>query len=334
MPEQLPPRAPAEADADPGQLALLLRGAGLIETGLRGALAVTGAEHKPWLDRILSNPVKELPPKRAVSATLMDGKGRLRADVTVLSVGVQGGMLLDIPASHRDGLLRLLDMYILRDKVVLTDLGSSHRWVSLIGPAAQEVLAASGTRWPAPGEALSSDHVVAATLSRRFGLPAVDLLVPADGVAAVRERLRAAGAEPVDLPAVHLLRVVAGVPWFASDLTDNVIPLEAGLDSHVSITKGCYPGQEVVARISNLGQVARKLLRLSAPGRHDLVPGEPLHGTGEAHDKEAGKLTSVAHDPREDRMVALGFLRRAWWKPGTLVRAGKVELTVGEPTAA
>jgi folate-binding Fe-S cluster repair protein YgfZ len=98
----------------------------------------------------------------------------------------------------------------------------------------------------------------------------------------------------------------------------------------VSVTKGCYPGQEVVARITNLGQVARKLLRLSAPGRVELAPGTALVGMGERAGQDAGKLTSAAWDPLAERTVALGFLKRAFWPAGSVVRAGDAELTVTE----
>jgi folate-binding protein YgfZ len=170
--------------------------------------------------------------------------------------------------------------------------------------------------------------VLAALTSRHFGAPGADLLVPIGEIEPLLAQLVAAGAVRVERPALEALRIARGVPWWPADLAPDVIPLEAGLAADVSITKGCYPGQEVVARITNLGQVARKLLRLSAPGRHELASGTVLTGTGEQAGKEAGKLTSVAWDPLADRTVALGFVRRPWWKDGTVVQAAGSELEV------
>jgi folate-binding protein YgfZ len=160
-----------------------------------------------------------------------------------------------------------------------------------------------------------------------MGPPALDLLVPAGATGSWLERLASAGATTVDAEAFDVVRIGQGLPWFGPDLSADVIPLEAHLDDWVSITKGCYPGQEVVARIQNLGSVARKLVRLSVPGEVALEPGE-LAGTGERSDKTAGVLTSVAYDPVDDITRALGYVRRAYWKTGSHVRAGEIELDV------
>jgi hypothetical protein len=219
-------------------------------------------------------------------------------------------------------------MYVLREKVVVQDRGDALRWLHVLGPRAADALARAGLPAPPPeGEVAQGDGVLAVA-SRHFGAPGADLCVAAADVEALLARLAAAGAVPVERPALEAQRIAAGVPWWPADLAPDVIPLEAGLDADVSSTKGCYPGQEVVARIVNLGQVARRLLRLSAGGRHELAPGTPLAGTGERAGQEAGKVTSCAWDPVAQRTVALGFLRRPWWKDGTVVAAGGVELTV------
>jgi len=217
---------------------------------------------------------------------------------------------------------------VLREKVVVRDLSAEQAFVHVLGPGAWTLLAQAGLPVPQGDEALSGEGVAAALASRHFGAVGADLLVARSELAALRARLAAAGAVEVERPALEVQRIAAGVPWWPADLGDAVIPLEAGLDADVSITKGCYPGQEVVARIVNLGQVARRLLRLSAPGRAELAASATLAGTAERAGQEAGKLTSVAWDPVADRTVALGFLRRAFWKDGTLVRAGEVELEV------
>jgi folate-binding protein YgfZ len=302
--------------------------------GVRSVIAVSGPDHVAWLDRISSMPVATLEPGRAVRATLMDGKGKLRADLTVMHLpaapGQEQRLLLDVPASQHAALLRVLDMFILREKIALADLGASHRIVSVLGPRAEAALTAAGLPFPRDDQALSAGSVIAAVRSRLCGAPGADLVVPAAEAGPLLERLAGGGARPIGAAALEVERVAHGVPWFAAELASGVIPLEAGLDADVSVTKGCYPGQEVVARITNLGQVARRLLRLSTPGEHALAAGAALAGSGERAAQEAGQVTSAAFDPLAGRTLALAFLRRAFWKPGTIVRAGELPLEVAE----
>jgi folate-binding protein YgfZ len=258
----------------------------------------------------------------------MDGKGRLRADLRAAAIDASDGLLLDVPEAARPALAKVLDMYVLREKVVVRDLAAAQTFVHVLGPGATGVLARASLPAPRGDEALAAPGVIAALASRHFGAEGADLLVAETDVPALLARLSAAGAEPVERAALEAQRIAAGVPWWPADLGDAVIPLEAGLDADVSVTKGCYPGQEVVARIVNLGQVARRLLRLSAPGRVAVEAGGTLTGTGERAGQEAGRLTSVSWDPLAQRTVALGFVRRPWWKDGTVVKAGEVDLVV------
>jgi len=324
----------ADEAALSADLLALRTGVAVCTPGVRSLIAVSGPDHVAWLDRISSMPVLALASGQCVATTLMDGKGKLRADLRVLHApagpGDEPRLLLDVPASQHAGLLRVLDMFILRDKVTLTDLGASHRFVSVLGPHAEALLSATGLPCPAGNAVLRECPVLAAVRSRLCGAPGVDLALPNEHVGALLERLIGVGARAIGTAALDVERLATGVPWFSSELALGVIPLEAGFDADVSVTKGCYPGQEVVARITNLGQVARKLVRLSAPGRHALAPGALLSGTGERAAQEAGQLTSSAFDPLTQRTLALGFLRRAFWKPGSVVRAGELPLEVAE----
>lgn len=308
--------------ASTDELTTLREDAAFVEHGLRFLVRTSGADVRDWLERIVSNPVAALPPGRCVRATLMDGKGKLRADLRVLSPPPSGEpLLLDLPASHREQLLRLLDLYVIKDDVQLTDLSDERAVVSLLGPRAAEVLDEAGLPAPGKGEVADAEGVLLAT-SRLGGVPGFDLLASASELKALRSRLVGAGAGSAGLAALDVVRLQHGVAWFGPDLAAGVIPLEALMEPWVSITKGCYPGQEVVARIQNLGQVARKLVRLRGD---DLAaapdPGELL-GTGEQDGKAAGILTSAARDPASGTVWAVGFARRAFWKSGTRVRLG------------
>ncbi len=304
--------------------------------GLRFAVQLGGADHREWLERIASNPVRDIVPGEVRQATLMDGKGKLRADLRVIAADAWPGLLLDVPSGGNNGgdkLLRLLDMYVIQDDVSLTDLRPTHTFVSVLGPDAAAVLQALDIEPPAAlegtgpagsgtvGQAASSAGLLVLP-SALAGTGGYDLLTPIEEVETLLGRLDQAGAAAVTLEALDIVRIERGLPW-AADLDDGVIPLEAGLDGHVSITKGCYPGQEVVARILNLGQVARRLVRLEAPGQHALQAGSELLGTGDHADKPAGTLTSSAYDPSADCTRALGYVRRNSWSSGAAVVAAK-----------
>jgi folate-binding protein YgfZ len=323
-----------------GQLQALRQEAAVCIPGLRAVVGVSGPDHVQWLERITSMPLADLARGQCRWTTLMDGKGKLRADLRVMATGSQEGLLLEMPAGQSAQLLRVLDMYILRDKVRLDDRTGSHAFLAALGPAIGAVLTECAL--PAPmGDAdevgrlplVEQDDLVAAP-SRLYGVPGVDLLVPAEQGEALVTSLAAAGATLVGLEALQVVRIERGVPWFTEDLSQDVIPLEAGLEAHVSVTKGCYPGQEVVARIHNLGQVARRLVRLVTDGQPALAPGDALSGCGDRAGQEAGRLTSVAFDPLAGRTRALGFVRRAFWKEGTAVSTGAVELHVEGPAGA
>ncbi len=333
--------------ADVEHLTALRENCGVLVPGQRLALRVTGGDRLAWLDRIASNPVAGEPVGRCVLATLMDGKGKLRADVRMLVLEDQ--ILLDVPLAARAGLLRVLDLYIINDDVVVTDLGDRTAWISVIGPKTGECLEEAGLpvpgRWtrradvdaetapdPEAPDVVHSEAALAVVGSVLAGEPGVDLLVRADDVATILERIHAAGGRAVTVEALDIVRLEEGVPWFASELDGGVIPLEAVLDDWVSVEKGCYPGQEVVARIRNLGQVARKLVKLVAVGEHAFAPGAELIATGDREGKTAGAITSARFDPTADATRALGFVKRAFWKSGTALVCGGVPVSVDSIT--
>ena len=300
------------------ELTALREGVALCTHDQRALVRVTGGDVLPWMERIASHPVADMAARTIRPATLMDGKGRMRAELRVLAPGEPSdGLLLDLPSSERTAVLKLLDMYVIKDDVTIEDVSVAFRLVSVLGPEAGELLSACGLALPSPGEVSTVRDDLLIVCSSLGGVPGYDLLFEGEvGRDLVGEVLRR-GARRASLAALDVVRVEHGVPWFAQDLSDAVIPLEALLDESVSITKGCYPGQEVVARIRNLGQVARKLARLDAEGQAMCKPGDELFGTDEHAGKSAGKLTSVTYDPSADVTRALGFVRRASWKSGT-----------------
>ena len=313
------------------ELTRLRTGAALCTPDLRFVMRARGGDLLPWLDRICSNPVADIQPGQCVSAVLMDGKGRMRTDLRVLAVGdpAEQGLLLDLPLSHRAQLARLLDMYIINDDVQVEDLSTELRTAVVLGPGAADALRAVGLEAPAAG-ALTTHGDVTALPSALLPGAGYDLIFGGDAGRDLIDGLFAAGAQRIAPETLEVERVLAGVPRFAQDLAVEVIPLEANLDDHVSTKKGCYPGQEVVARIVNLGQVARRLMRLSAAGEQTFEAGVDLCEL-DGEQRGVGMLTSSAYDPGSDTTHALGYVRRKAWNPGTRVQIGGTELEVLGP---
>ncbi len=306
-----------------GEVLALRNAAAFCRHGLRQLVAVSGHDALPWLDRLLSQPVASISQDRAVAAVFMDGKGRLRADVRVLALDdPHQRVWLELPAD--DGkLLKLLDMFVIQDDVALSSAAGQLSLVTVAGPQAGDVLRAAAVELPEADRITHTNDGVAAVCSRLAGVPGYDLLGSDEALDRLLAGLSSQGLAEVSVAALDCVRIAAGVPWFANDLAGDVIPLEALLDDHVSVTKGCYPGQEIVARITNRGQVSRKLVRLSAAAGSAPAPGTELQGCGQSEGKSGGLVTSSCIDPVDGTVHALGYLRRIFWKSQTQVTAAE-----------
>ena len=160
--------------------------------------------------------------------------------------------------------------------------------------------------------------------SVRFGRPGVDLWFPASQGDSIREELK---AEPIDAETLENLRIEQGIARWGVELSESVIPNEAGLDKRaISYTKGCYLGQEVISRIKSLGHVNRHLRGLLPAGDLVLEPGDKL--VGEAG-KEVGLITSVGRSRELGRAIALGYVRRSFDAPGSTLQVRRNDTLIG-----
>ena len=283
---------------------------GLLERG-RGAIDVLGPDGAEYLQGQLTNDVEALGVGEGQYAALLDRKGHMQTDLRVLRVG-DDAILIDTEPQTKDAALRHLTMYSIGRDVQVGDATAERAFLSLIGPRAAEI---AGTP-PLPefaNEATKLASVDIVAVGTRDG---IDILFPADERERVIAALTEAGAVEVSPEAVEILRVEAGVPRFGAEMDAGTMPAEASIvDDAVSFTKGCYIGQETVARLHYKGKPNKHLrgLRLSAAA----APGAALR----LGDKEVGTLggavVSPAHGP-----IGLAIVRREA-EPGD-------ELTVGE----
>ncbi|MEA2266673.1 MAG: hypothetical protein QOE27_2256 [Solirubrobacteraceae bacterium] len=300
----------------------LLEDVGLFDRSERGKLSVTGDEAGEFLDSLLSNDVKSLAEGAGCYATLLTHKGRLLADVRVLRTAAEG-IWLD---SERPGLQALFDaltQFRIGYRAELHKQTLQRGLLSLIGPGSDRVVGAGlGAEEHANvGAAIGGVDVLAVRTD-----VGIDLICPSEETAELRSALEAGGAVPVGEATVECLRVERGRPRFGIDMDETTMPQEAAINERaVSYTKGCYVGQETVARLYWKGKPNRHLrgLRLSA----EAPPGAVLR-LGET---EVGVLGTVAVSPTLGP-IALALVRRAAG-PGDVLGVGEdgsVSATVTE----
>ncbi|HET6571211.1 MAG TPA: glycine cleavage T C-terminal barrel domain-containing protein [Solirubrobacterales bacterium] len=284
---------------------------GLLERSERGKLIVSGPEAAEYLQGQLTNDVEALAPGEGQYAALLDRKGHMQADMRVLRTADED-FWIDTEASALEAARRHLEMYKVGREVSVADVSGERAILSLIGPRSVEV---AGTA--ALPEFACEPTEIAGVECLAVGTGAgIDLIAKAAGAAKLREALLAAGAAEVGAEAAEVLRIEAGTPRFGAEMSAETMPAEAGIvERAVSFTKGCYIGQEPVARLHYKGRPNRHLrgLELSAPAS----VGEALR-LGE---KEVGRIGSAALSPARGP-IALAVVRREA-EPGS-------ELAVGE----
>jgi folate-binding protein YgfZ len=277
----------------------------------RGVVAVTGPDGAEYLQGQVTNDVEALKVGEGQYAALLDRKGKMQADLRILRIG-DVEIQVDLEPAPKDQALRHLTMYSIGREVAVTDATAERALLSLIGPRAAEIAATP----PLPEFANESTTVAgieALAVGTRDG---IDLFC----AAADRDRLLAAlteaGAVEVTPEAAEIVRVEAGVPRFGAEMDAGTMPAEAAIvEDAVSFTKGCYIGQETVARLHYKGKPNRHLRGLKLSGA--AAPGAALR-LGE---KEVGTLGGAVVSPALGP-IGLAIVRREA-EPGT-------ELTVGE----
>ena len=290
----------------------------------RGTLDVTGPKRQDFLHSMLSNEVKSLGPGAGCRAASMTAKGSLQALLRVLVD--KSAVVLETERGRLEPVLRTLEFHKVGAPVRFA-LGKTVV-LAVFGPRAGEVLSSAGAGpLPEANEAHREAPLAGVTVRvvRASDLPGAGFVlhVPSDAADAVGAALRAAGAEPIGLEATDALRVEALCPWYGIDVTEDNLLHETGLVGVLhSSTKGCYVGQEVIARLEGRGGNVNKALRglrLSAPA----TAGAAVTASG----KEAGHVTTAAVSPRLGP-IALGYVHRSHFAPGNAVEVEGAPATV------
>ena len=288
----------------------------------RGQIAVAGADRASFLHGLLTNDTASLTAGRGCYAAWLTPQGRMLCDLHVLESGDM--MLLDVPAAELDGVAARLEQFHFSEDVRITAL-TSLRAIWIPGPAAPRMLHDLAPRDAAPYTAwlqyqnarveLGGVPVVVARIDQ-LAVPGFVVYADAQHEDEVSAALGAAGALHATPESLEAARIEAAYPVFGVDMTTDTIPLEAGIeDRAISLTKGCYVGQEVIIRVLHRGhgRVARRLVRLQVEGDTPLPGAKAFSG-----DREVGFVTSAAKSPRLGAL-ALGYLHRDFVDAGTVV---------------
>jgi len=296
------------------QYHIIAEGAAWIDARARGRLKFEGKDAASFLHALVTNDVQSLAAGGGVYAALLTPQGRMLTDLTIHKL--EDGLLASVPPGLAASLVDRFDQLIFSEDVRVSDVSASIAQIGVVGRNAVAVLAQIFARPPRDLEILPPlGHVIAGDAvivrSTDFELPAFGVFVPADAFDLVVRRLADLGVGSLGTELADALRIEAGRPAFGVDMTEETIPLEAGLlERAISTTKGCYVGQEVIIRILHrgAGRVVRRLVRLDSDAPPDAVPAS---GAQIFHDgREIGRITSASASPGAQRVVALGYVHR------------------------
>ncbi|WP_375501848.1 YgfZ/GcvT domain-containing protein [uncultured Jatrophihabitans sp.] len=284
------------------------RYAGVVDRGHRDVVTVSGPDRLPWLHSITSQHFAALADGASVESLVLSPHGHVEQHWQATEL--DGTVWIDTEPGAAADVLGYLQKMIFMKRVEPRDVSADWSVVSLIGPQTVAVLIAAGL--PVPEQVGRAIALPDGGFVRRMSWPsddAADLLVPADRAAATVATLAAAGAEPAGSWAYEALRVEARRPRLGFETDHRTIPHEVGwINRAVHLDKGCYRGQETVARVQNLGRPPRRLVLLHLAGESDELPeaGTPVELAGRA----VGFVGTAVHH-HELGPVALAVIKRS-----------------------
>src|SRR5882672_4258309 len=307
----------------------------LIDKNYRAYLSFTGPDRVRYLNAVLTNDIKSLSAGQGDVSLLLNPQGHILAEIETYAFAEK--LFCVSYAMIRERLVEVLDKFIIMDDVTLTDETERFGTLALEGPkAAAVVREISGIDIGTLGELSSTDGTVDAVPCRIVkrspgGVAGAEFVVEREKLVPLWETLLEAARKhaggPMGYSALSGLRLAQGVPWFGYDFGEKQIPREAGLqDSHISYTKGCYTGQEIVERVRSRGQVNRQRVRLAFSG--DVVPeaDTPLTFDG----KEVGYVTRAARawDSDPPRILGMAYVRKEANAPWTVLQCAEGTATI------
>jgi aminomethyltransferase len=308
----------------------LTHAVGIIDHAAGGVLRLSGKDRVRFLNAMVTNDVAKLAPGHACAALLTTTKGKIIAELLVLARSEElVVMVLQGPVAR---VMETLDAHIIADDVELENATELFRVIAVEGPKCRELVWRIFPREPLPMEAFAFTqneyHGLHATVIRHsvVGDKGMLMLVSREHHERIRSYLvqGAVGLDGAEIgrAAWNTRRIEKGRPWFGVDVTEENFPAECGLESHVSYEKGCYLGQETIARMHYRGHPNWKLVGLAGAADIPAI-GAALEAAGESAASPAGRITSAVYSPALKQTLCLGFVRTAMAAPGGAFLVGE-----------
>jgi len=283
--------------------------AGIIDLSDRAKIRLTGSERVTFLDGIVTADMKVLTPETSAYALLLNEKSRVLGDLRVYAFA--DSLVLDIEASQKDTIMAILEKARVSDDVEFHDLGACGH-IEVHGPASGDLVTSV---LPGDVRALPQDAFVTFPVDKHHeghvgrvrGLGEIGYAIwsPGSSLGEIWDVLSRRGVTPIGRDSFEILRIEAGTPRFGMEMREDTLALEVAPDFALSFTKGCYVGQETVARGTYVGQVRRKLFGLRVDADVPPVPGDKVS----KGIREIGKVTSGTWSPTTGWVIALSLLR-------------------------
>lgn len=311
----------------------ICEGTGIIDRSGRGKVRTTGGDRMRFLHGMVTNTVTGLAEGAGNYAAITDVRGNALTDVWIHNVG--DALWLETEPGYGKKLCEILNRYLIADDVTLFDETDAYGIIGVQGPGAPDAL--SRILYEVPGD-MPEHHTtrrifngipVWITARSLFGLPGYDVRIASDTLPALWNALADAGGTPVGWQAAEALRIEAGVPRYGADVDESVTPLEAGLLHAIDFNKGCYIGQEVIAKMQFRGKPRRYLVKLQIAGQTPPAVGTEFR----VGDQVVGHVTSSAFSPGRSGPVALARVRRGFHEPGQQVALPDGAATISDLSA-
>ena len=299
----------------------------LFDTNWHAIFLLSGPDRVRYLNAVVSNDIKSVGEAYGTRALLLNPQGHILAELEVYALAEK--LLVRTHASVRERTFATLDKYIIMDDVTLEDLTDQLGSFAVEGPQAGTVVAqACGVALEGFSEFANAELPIDGVPSHlirlsHFGGAGAEIIAPREHLGllwqSMHARVHAAHGASIGMATLNALRLEAGIPWFPDDFNDTVIPHEAALEAtHLSFTKGCYTGQEIVERVRSRGQVNRRRVSLKFSSADPPAPLTRLRAN-DAAAAEVGIITSSAFSPKGATAIGMGYVRREHNAPGTVL---------------
>jgi folate-binding protein YgfZ len=305
----------------------------IFDTNWHAIFSLSGPDRVRYLNAVVSNDIKSVGEAYGTRALLLNPQGHILAELEVYALAEK--LLVRTHASVRERTFATLDKFIIMDDVTLEDLTDQLGSFALEGPQAGTVVAqACGLALEGFSEFANAElpiDGVPSHLIRRSHLGGIgaEIIAPREHLGLLWQSMHAAGGASIGMATLNALRLEAGIPWFPDDFNDTVIPHEASLEAtHVSFTKGCYTGQEIVERVRSRGHVNRRRVLLTFSEAAAPPSGTKLRAVGAAG-ADVGYVTSAALSPASGKAIGMGYIRREHNAPGSVLEFDGGTATVG-----